>query len=131
MFYYIASLVLSAALAFVFQGAGRAKLTKSMDDLAAAGLGWVKDTSPAVVRLIGLLEILGAIGVLLAPAAFYFAKLSWALGFGVAAAAGLALTMVVAIVLHVVRKEFKYTWKMNLGLLAFAIADAIVIAQIS
>jgi uncharacterized membrane protein YphA (DoxX/SURF4 family) len=131
MTYYLISLVLSAALAFVFIGAGRNKLTKSMDDLAAAGLGWVKSTTPAVVRLIAVLELLGAAGVILAPAAAKFAGLTWALGFGVAAAAGLALTMVVAIILHVSRKEIKYTWKMNIGLLVIAVADALVIAQIS
>ena len=42
-----------------------------------------------------------------------------------------ALTMVVAGILHTVRKEIKYTWKMNLGLLLLAIADAVVIAQIA
>jgi hypothetical protein len=32
--------------------------------------------------------------------------------------------------LHIARGEFKYTWKMNLGLLALAIADVVVIAYI-
>ena len=131
MFYYLVSLVLSAALAFVFIGAGRNKLTKSMDDLAAAGLGWVKDTSSTVVRLIGVLELLGAAGILLAPAAYKLLGWAFTLGLGVAAATGLALTMVVAGILHTVRKEIKYTWKMNLGLLLLAIADAVVIAQIA
>jgi hypothetical protein len=36
--------------------------------------------------------------------------------------------MVVALILHIVRKEIKYTWKMNIGLLVLATADAIVIA---
>jgi hypothetical protein len=55
---------------------------------------------------------------------------TWATGLGVAAAAGLALTMVVALILHIVRKEIKYTWKMNIGLLVLATADAVVIALI-
>ena len=131
MLYYFLSLALSAALAFVFLTAGRTKLTKSMDALAAAGLGWVKDTSPAIVRLIAVLEILGAAGVLLAPAAVQFLNWDWALGFGVAAAAGLALTMVVGGIMHIVRKELKHTWKIILGLLVISIVDALLIAQIS
>jgi len=128
MFYL--SLVLGALLTFVFFGASRNKMTKSMDDLAAAGLGWVKQTTPAVVRLIGVLELLGAIGVIAGPLAGQVFGWTWATGLGLAAAAGLGLTMVVAAILHIVRGEFKYTWKMNLGLLALAIADVIVIAFI-
>ena len=125
---YYVSLVLGALLAVVFVGAAINKLTKTMDQLEAAGLGWVKQTSVSVVRLIGLLELLGAIGVLAGPTAGYLLQWNWATGLGVAAAAGLALTMVVALILHIVRKEIKYTWKMNLGLLVLATADAIVIA---
>lgn len=125
---YYVSLVLGALLAFVFVGAAINKLTKTMDQLEAAGLGWVKQTSVGVVRLIGLLELLGAIGVIAGPTAGFLLGWTWATGLGVAAAAGLALTMVVALILHIVRKEIKYTWKMNIGLLVLATADAIVIA---
>jgi hypothetical protein len=128
MFY--ASLVLGALLAFVFVGASRNKITKSMDDLAAAGLGWVKQTTPAVVRLIGVLELLGAIGVIAGPVAGQLFGWAWATALGLAAAAGLTLTMVVAAILHIVRGEFKYTWKMNIGLIVLAAADVIVIAYI-
>lgn len=127
---YYASLVLGALLAVVFVGAAINKLTKTMDQLEAAGLGWVKQTTVAVVRLIGLLELLGAIGVIAGPTAGFLLQWTWANGLGVAAAAGLALTMVVALILHIVRKEIKYTWKMNIGLLVLATADAIVIALI-
>jgi hypothetical protein len=128
MFY--ASLVLGALLAFVFVGASRNKITKSMDDLAAAGLGWVKQTTPAVVRLIGVLELLGAVGVIAGPVAGQLFGWAWATALGLAAAAGLALTMVVAAILHIVRGEFKYTWKMNIGLIVLAAADVIVVAYI-
>jgi len=125
---YYVSLILGALLAVVFVGAAINKLTKTMDQLEAAGLGWVKQTSVSVVRLIGLLELLGAIGVLAGPTAGFLLQWTWATGLGVAAAAGLALTMMVALILHIVRKEIKYTWKMNIGLLVLATADAIVIA---
>ncbi len=128
MFYV--SLVLGALLAFVFFGASKNKLTKSMDDLAAAGLGWVKQISSSLVRLIGLLELLGAIGVVAGPVVGQLFGWAWATALGLAAAAGLALTMIVAAIMHIVRGEFKYTWKMNIGLIVLAVADVIVISFI-
>jgi hypothetical protein len=128
MFY--ASPVLGALLAFVFIGASRAKITKSLDELAAAGQGWVKQTSLPIVRLVGVLELLGGVGVVAGPLAGFAMGWDWATALGLAAAAGLALTMAVAAILHIARGEFKYTWKMNLGLLALAIADVVVIAYI-
>jgi len=128
MFYV--SLVLGALLAFVFFGASKNKLTKSMDDLAAAGLGWVKQISSSLVRLIGLLELLGAIAVVAGPVAGQLFGWAWATALGLAAAAGLALTMIVAAIMHIVRGEFKYTWKMNIGLIVLAVADVIVISFI-
>ena len=123
-----ASLVLGALLAFVFFGASKNKLTKSMDELAAAGLGWVKQTTSGVVRTIGLLELLGAIGVVAGPLAGLVFSWAWATALGLAAAAGLGLTMVVAAILHIVRGEFKYTWKMNIGLIVIAFGDVVVLA---
>jgi uncharacterized membrane protein YphA (DoxX/SURF4 family) len=128
MFY--ASLVLGALLAFVFIGASRSKITKSLDDLAAAGQGWVKQTTLPVVRLVGVLELLGGIGVVAGPLAGVLLGWTWATALGLAAAAGLGLTMTVAAIMHIARGEFKYTWKMNLGLVALAVADVVVIAFI-
>ncbi len=48
----------------------------------------------------------------------------WAIWFAVAAGAGLALTMVGAILVHAQRGELKYTLKMNLRLLAVAAVSA-------
>lgn len=112
----------SAFLAFGFFKAGKFKLTASRDTLLGAGFGWVEKTSMGAVRTLALLEVLGAIGVVLAPAAFYLVPgFDWTIWFGVASAAGLALVMVAAIILHQVRGESKYTLKMNLGLLAPAL----------
>jgi hypothetical protein len=100
--------------------AGLWKLTSPIDSLAAAGLAWVKEIPAGLVRLIAILEILGVAGIILAPAADQFLGFKWAAIWGVLAAAGLALTMLVAAVMHIVRGEFKYTWKNNVSLFAFA-----------
>ncbi|MFT4201452.1 DoxX family protein [Gordonia sp. (in: high G+C Gram-positive bacteria)] len=92
---WIAAIVLAA----VFLFAGLAKLGQSRDKLVASGMGWAQDADPTGIRLLGLLELLGAIG-LVVPA---WTKIRpdlvpWA-------ATGLALTMVGAIIVHLRRKE--------------------------
>lgn len=127
---YFVSLALALPLAFVFLGAGRTKLTKSIDDLAAAGMAWAKEIPLSAVRLVALLELAGAVGVIAGPLAGILLGWTWATALGLYAAAGLSLTMLVAAIMHIVRGEFKYTWKMNLGLLALAIIETVVIAYI-
>jgi hypothetical protein len=102
--------------------AGLWKITSPIETLAAAGLAWVKEIPAWVVRLIALLEILGVAGVILAPAADQFLGFAWAAIWGQLAAAGLALTMLAAAIMHIVRGEFKYTWKANVSLFAYAAA---------
>jgi hypothetical protein len=77
-----------------------------------------------------LLEVLGAIGVVLAPAAALIPGFGFAQYFGVAAAAGLALTMLVAAIMHGVRGELKYTAKNNFSLMAFAVIAAVLNALV-
>jgi hypothetical protein len=110
--------------------AGLWKFTTPIEDLAAAGLAWVKEIPAYIVRLIALLELAGVAGIILAPAADQFLGFTWAAIWGVLAAAGLALTMLVAAIMHIVRKEFKYTWKNNLSLFAFAAALTVVLAAL-
>ena len=129
MFYYI-SLVTSLALAFVFGNAGFTKLTKSVDDLVAAGMSFTKDIPLWTVRLIALLELAGAQGVITGPAAGYFLGWGWASTLGLLAAIGLALTMLVGAIMHIVRGEFKYTWKINVAILAVAVLNVWFIASI-
>jgi hypothetical protein len=100
--------------------AGMFKLTASIEVIVGAGLAWVKEIPVFLVRLIALLELAGVAGIILAPAADQFLGFKWAAIWGVLAAAGLALTMVVAAIMHIVRGEFKYTWKANLSLFAYA-----------
>lgn len=121
-----------AAVVPLVLGLGKAglwKLTSPIESLATAGLAWVKEIPAFVVRLIALLEIAGVVGIILAPAADQFLGFTWAAIWGVLAAAGLALTMVAAAIMHIVRGEFKYTWKSNLSLFAYAaILTAVLIA---
>lgn len=92
-----------------------------------AGFGWIEKLPLGIVRLIAWLEIIGAAGLVIAPTSAYFIPgLEWAQVWGVLAAAGLALTMVGAAALHIARKEFAYTWKMNLSLLGFAVVSGAV-----
>ncbi len=126
----IAAVAVSVFLAFGFWKAGSFKAKASKETLLGAGFGWVEKTSMGTVRLIAWLELLGAIGVVVAPVAFYVTGIGWTQWVGVAAATGLALTMVGAIVLHAVRGETKYTWKMNFQLLLVAIVAGLLQALV-
>ena len=110
--------------------AGLWKLTSPIESLAAAGLAWTKEIPAGLVRLIALLELAGIAGIILAPAADQFLGFKWAAIWGVLAAAGLALTMAVAAVMHIVRGEFKYTWKANVSLFAYAAVLTGVLASL-
>jgi hypothetical protein len=71
-------------------------------------------------RLVAWLEILGAIGIIAGPIGAWVTNFEWSKWTGVAAGAGLTLTMIVALVMHIVRGEIKYTWKMNIRIIAVA-----------
>jgi len=121
--------VASLFTAFAFFKAGKFKAFSTKDTLLGAGFGWVETTPFAVVRLIAWLELLGAAGLVIAPIG-YFLGFTWAIWFAVAAAAGLALTMVGAIILHAKRGEAKYTLKMNLQLLVVSLLAAVLWAYL-
>lgn len=91
--------IIAGLLALAFLGAGIMKLLQPKEKLAAAGMGWTEDFSPNVIKLIGLLEVLAAIGLIL-PAALDIAPILVPL-----AATGLVLIMIGAIVTHARRKE--------------------------
>lgn len=123
----IAALAVSAFTAFSFYKAGYFKATASRETMLGAGFGWIEKLPLALVRAIAWLELLGAAGVILAPlAAFFIPGFAWAQVFGVLAGAGLALTMLVAAIVHISRKEFAYTWKMNLSLFVAATVSAVL-----
>src|SRR6266851_1621018 len=60
----IALWIVQILLALAFAMAGIMKVTQPIDRLETR-MGWVKDVGPRGVRLIGSLEILGAIGLIL------------------------------------------------------------------
>jgi len=97
----IALWVAAAVLALVFLASGASKLVEPREKLIARGYAWAEDYSPSQVRLIGLIEVLGAVGLIL-PAALGIEETLTPL-----AATGLALVMAGAAVVHIRRKEFK------------------------
>jgi uncharacterized membrane protein YphA (DoxX/SURF4 family) len=91
--------VVQILLALAFAMAGIMKVTQPIDRLEAS-MGWVKDVGPGGVRLVGTLEILGAIGLIL-PAVTGI--LPWLTPL---AAIGLVLTMIGAMITHGRRGEY-------------------------
>ena len=91
--------VVQILLALAFGMAGIMKVTQPIDRLETR-MGWVKSVGPGGVRLIGSLEILGAIGLIL-PA--LTGTLPW---LTPVAAACLALTMIGAMIVHGRRGEY-------------------------
>jgi hypothetical protein len=113
VFLWIAAGMLAAAMLAV----GSLKLAKSQADLAASGQGWVEDFSAGMVKTIGVLEVLAAIGLIL-PALLGIASILVPL-----AAAGVVLLMIGAAVTHARRREYK-----NIVVNAVLAALALIIA---
>ena len=82
-------------LAAIFLVTGMTKLTQPRQKMAAGPMRWAADVTDAQFRTIGLVEVLGAIG-LIVPAALPIAPLLTPV-----AAVGLVLTMIGAIHVHV------------------------------
>lgn len=90
----IAVWVVQVLLALAFAGSGFMKITTPIDALHAQ-MAWSRDFPDLAIRLIGVLEVLGAIGLVLPSATRIMPKLT------VAAAVGLVLTMVGAAITHI------------------------------
>jgi uncharacterized membrane protein YphA (DoxX/SURF4 family) len=91
--------IVAIVLAVGFAGSGLMKQFVPKDKLVTSGQGWAQDYSPANIRLIGVAEILGAIGLVL-PASVHIAPILVPL-----AAVGLVLVMAGAVAVHARRKE--------------------------
>ena len=95
----IALWILVALLTIAFLGAGFIKLVKPRTALIDGGMPWAEDFSPTTIKLIGLLEIVGALGLIL-PLATGIAPVLTPI-----AATGLAIVMIGAVVVHQRRHE--------------------------
>jgi uncharacterized membrane protein YphA (DoxX/SURF4 family) len=109
--------IVAGLLAAAFLVAGLMKLTRSKEQLAASGLAWVDDFSPGMVKVIGALEVLAAVG-LVVPALVGIAPILVPL-----AAVGLALLMIGGGITHARRGEMPMI-AVNLVLLALAVVVA-------
>jgi hypothetical protein len=107
---------LQGLLAFVFLASGTLKVVLPRDKLAATAKGaWANDFSAPQVKLIGLAETLGAVG-LVVPTLTGIAPMLTPM-----AAAGLVAIMIGAAATHVRRKE-PPTPPLVLGVLAAIVA---------
>jgi hypothetical protein len=113
----IAYWIAASLLAFVYLFAGGMKLIRSREALVAAGMGWATDMNRGLVKLVGLVEVLGALGVIL-PGLVQQATL-----LAPTAALGLVLVQGAAIGIHWRRGEAK-SLPVNIVLLLLALVVA-------
>ncbi len=105
--------VVTGLLAAIFLFAGAAKLSRTRERLHADGLTFVEDLDDVAIRTIGIIEVVGALGLVLPGLT------SIATGLVPLSALGLAAVMVLAMALHVRRNEYSRLGT-NLVLLALA-----------
>jgi hypothetical protein len=108
--------ILAALLAVFYLYAGGKKIIQSREQLQPM-MGWVDSTPMPLVRTIGVLEVLGAAGLVLPPLTGIAPWLA------IAAAIGLVLIQAGAIVVHLSRGEARVIG-LNIVLLAAAVATA-------
>ncbi len=114
--------VIAGLLAALFAYSGALKLVRSKEQLAPM-MGWVDTIPMSVVRTIGGLEVLGAIGLILPPLT------GIAPGLALLAALGFLVLQVLAAGLHLSRGEAKESI-MNVVLIVLAGAAAWLAASI-
>src|SRR5215469_2083380 len=104
--------IVAALLALLYLYSGVIKIVRSKDQLRPM-MGWIDTVPLRLVRTIGVLEVLGALGLILPPLT------GIAAGLALAAATGLVLIQVGAISLHLSRREARLIG-LNIVLLALA-----------
>jgi len=114
--------VVQGFLAVVFLVTGMAKLTQPRLKMAAGMMSWAADVSDQQFRAVGMLEVLGAIGVIL-PAALNIAPQLSGL-----AAAGLALLMVGAAATHLKLHE---TSRLAAPIVLLALAALVAVVRLT
>jgi uncharacterized membrane protein YphA (DoxX/SURF4 family) len=111
--------VLQAALAAVLLSAGLPKITKPKEELVAPMGEWVNSFPAPGIKLLGLVEVLGAVGLVVPPLVGIAPVLS------PVAAAGVVVIMIGAIVAHARERESegsKIAMNVVLGVLAAVVA---------
>jgi uncharacterized membrane protein len=107
----IAVWIVSGLLAAAYLFAGTNKATRPKDKLVDS-MPWAEDFSPATIKFIGIMEILGAIGLIL----------PWLTGIAAfltrLAATGLVILQLLAIIVHLRRREAKVVPMNTIFLLA-------------
>lgn len=113
----IAYWIISGLLALGYLFFGGSKLVQSKEKFVASGMGWAEPVPAWGIKLIGLLEVLGAVGLILPPLTGIATALApWA-------AVGLMLVQIGAAITHLSRREVK-TLPMNIVLLLLAAVAA-------
>lgn len=95
----IALWILVALLTIAFLGAGFLKLIKPRTALVDGGMPWAEDFPPSAIKGIALLEIIGALGLILPLITGIAPALT------PVAAVGLTVVMLGAVVVHQRRRE--------------------------
>lgn len=95
----IALWIVQTVLALLFLMAGFQKAFRPLD-VAAQTINWVADVPPALVRFIGISELLAVLGLILPSVTRIQPRLT------IFAAIGFALIMVFAMIFHISRGEF-------------------------
>jgi hypothetical protein len=113
----IALWIVASVLAAVFGASGAAKVVQRRERIISSGYTWAEDYSAAQVKVIGVVEGAGSVGLVLPAAVGLFQVLT------PMAAAGLAVVMVVAALVHVRRAETEDIGKpLVLGVVAATVA---------
>lgn len=106
----------AAVLAAILAGTGVLRLVRSQDELAAMRHHWVEAFSPGLVKGIGVLELLGAVGLVVPPLVGVAPVLA------PVAAVGVVLLMAAASMTHARRSE----WSNAAGTVVLLVMAALV-----
>ncbi len=94
----IALWIVQILLALAFAMAGIMKASQPLDKLRKM-MAWTNDVAPSLVRTVGILELLGALGLILPAITHIWPWLT------AVAAVGLVLTMIGAVIVHIRYKQ--------------------------
>jgi uncharacterized membrane protein YphA (DoxX/SURF4 family) len=111
----IVAWVLQIVLAVALLASGVMKVVRPKPALVSAGMGYAEDFSGSALKAIGVLEIVGAVGLLL-PWLLNVAPILTPI-----AAVGLAAVMAGAMVVHIRRKE-QFAPALALGVLSLVLS---------